>query len=61
LIMKVLEFVIFIINKIVVNVNVVCFQWRWTNTKPLQNNKIFHSATDFPAENPKVAIEANRC
>jgi hypothetical protein len=24
-------------------------------------NKTFHSATDFPQENPEVAIEANRC
>ncbi|WP_396158268.1 hypothetical protein [Flavobacterium sp.] len=24
-------------------------------------NKTFHSAADFPAENPEVAIEANRC
>ena len=24
-------------------------------------NKTFHSAADFPKENPKVAIEANRC
>jgi hypothetical protein len=24
-------------------------------------NKTFHSATDFPRENPEVAIEANRC
>ena len=24
-------------------------------------NKTFHSAADFPQENPKVAIEANRC
>jgi hypothetical protein len=24
-------------------------------------NKTFHSATDFPQENPEVAIEANCC
>ena len=24
-------------------------------------NKTFHSAADFPQENPEVAIEANRC
>jgi len=24
-------------------------------------NKTFHSAADFPEENPEVAIEANRC
>jgi hypothetical protein len=24
-------------------------------------NKTFHSAADFPTENPEVAIEANRC
>jgi hypothetical protein len=24
-------------------------------------NKTFHSAADFPQENPKVAIEVNRC
>ena len=24
-------------------------------------NKTFHSAADFPKENPEVAIEANRC
>jgi hypothetical protein len=24
-------------------------------------NKTFHSAPDFPTENPEIAIEANRC
>jgi hypothetical protein len=24
-------------------------------------NKTFHSAADFPQENPEEAIEANRC
>ena len=24
-------------------------------------DKTFHSAADFPTENPEVAIEANRC
>jgi len=24
-------------------------------------NKTFHSAADFPQENPEIAIEANRC
>jgi hypothetical protein len=33
------------------------------NTTPSLHkyNKTFHSAADFPQENPEVAIEANRC
>jgi hypothetical protein len=43
------------------NVSRLAFSGVESTPSHYKYNKTFHSAADFPQENPEVAIEANRC
>jgi hypothetical protein len=47
--------------KLALNVMWLAFSGVEPTPSHYKYNKTFHTAADFPQENPEVAIEANRC
>ena len=51
----------FFLDNITANVMWLAFSGVEPTPSHYKYSKTFHSAADFPQENPEVAIEANRC